>query len=259
MTAEIIAIASLKDGAGKTTACTALAAAGAAIGLDVIAIDLDPEGGVSRALDGVPRATILDVLESNVSLPAALMRHPLGMRTVASHRGIAEDVLSEGWLRSILATVLEESDLVILDTSTDERMLLAPLRVADRIVIATSLDILSMRAAALTAGFAEQADVLDRVSGLLVSNVVRELTRDTERLLQGLSSTGLALDTVLWHDGAWPGMLLPGCGEMPRFLMAEAKALLREVATRQAPTQALQRFLGLAQGRPSPEPLLSGV
>ena len=64
MAAEIITIASLKGGVGKTTTSYALAAAAAASGLRVIAIDLDPTGGLSNALEKAKRATSIVELSS---------------------------------------------------------------------------------------------------------------------------------------------------------------------------------------------------
>jgi len=41
-----------------------------------------------------------------------------------------------------------------------------------------------------------------------------------------------------------------GRGELPDAeLLAESKMLLREVATRPSPTEALRQFVGMAQGR----------
>src|ERR1700692_3088129 len=60
--AEVITIASLKGGVGKTTSSYALCAAAAAGGLKVIAIDLDPTGGLSNALERAKRrVTVIDV------------------------------------------------------------------------------------------------------------------------------------------------------------------------------------------------------
>src|SRR6202158_3627617 len=75
--AEVITIASLKGGVGKTTSSYALCAAAAAGGLKVIAIDLDPTGGLSNALERAKRSvTVIDVLHGRVSLRDALIDHP---------------------------------------------------------------------------------------------------------------------------------------------------------------------------------------
>ena len=89
MPAEVITVASLKGGVGKTTTSYALAAAAAARHLRVIAIDLDPTGGLSNALERAKRTvTIADVLRGRCTLEEALIDHPLGIRTVAGHRSL---------------------------------------------------------------------------------------------------------------------------------------------------------------------------
>ena len=100
MPAEVITIASLKGGVGKTTSSYALCAAAAAGGLKVIAIDLDPTGGLSNALERAKRSvTVIDVLHGRVTLREALIDHPLGIRTVVSHRSLNDEVAIEGAAR----------------------------------------------------------------------------------------------------------------------------------------------------------------
>ena len=68
-------------------------------------------------------------------------------------------------------------------------------------------------------------------------------------LLNGLTLSGLAFETVLWYSPGWV-VATSGRGELPDAeLLAESKVLLREVATRPSPTEALRQFVGMAQGR----------
>ncbi|MGH7687636.1 MAG: ParA family protein [Candidatus Dormibacteria bacterium] len=250
MPAEIITIASLKGGVGKTTSSYALAAAAADGGLRVLAIDLDPTGGLSNALEKAKRtSTIADVLHNRVSIKDAYMDHPLGIKAVASHRSLNEDTPSETQLREIIDTVTDEFDLVLLDTHPHEPSLIGPMAVADRIVVPTALDILSLRAAALTVGVAQQLEVLERIRGIIVTNVKRPMSRITESLLNGLTMSGLAFDTVLWYSPGWI-LATSGRGELPdQDLLTQSKMLLREVAVRPVPVEALKQFISMAQGR----------
>lgn len=252
MPAEIITVTSLKGGVGKTTTTYALAAAAVASGIRVIAVDLDPTGGLSNVLEKAKRGvTIADVLRGRVTLRDALIDHPLGIRTVAGHRSLNHESLLEGQLRSILEPALEDVDIVLLDTHPHEPSLLGPLAVADRIVIPTALDVLSLRAAALTVGLAQQVGALERIRGIAVTNAKRPMSRITESLLNGLTMSGLAFETVLWFSSGWVHAT-SGRGELPdERLLAQAKALLAEVGTRAVPVEALRQFIRMAQGRPA--------
>jgi len=128
----------------------------------------------------------------------------------------------------------------------------SPIAVGDRIVIPTALDILSLRAAALTVGLAQNMGALERIRGIVVSNAKRPLSRITESLLNGLTMSGLAFETVLWFSSGWV-IATSGKGELPDpTLLDMAQALLQEVATRPVPVDALRQFISMAQGKRPP-------
>ena len=71
--AETIAVLSLKGGTGKTTTVRTLADVFRRIGLDVLCVDLDPQGNLSDYFDVPADATptVADVLSGNAKAKAA--------------------------------------------------------------------------------------------------------------------------------------------------------------------------------------------
>src|ERR671939_1564732 len=71
--AETIAVLSLKGGTGKTTTVRTLADVLRRIGLDVLALDLDPQGNLSDYFDVPPDAspTMAEVLAGDAKTHAA--------------------------------------------------------------------------------------------------------------------------------------------------------------------------------------------
>ena len=84
--AETIAVLSLKGGTGKTTTVRTLADVFRRIGLDVLAIDLDPQGNLSDYFDVAPDATptIADVLGGQAKAKACRPRRGAASRSWAS-------------------------------------------------------------------------------------------------------------------------------------------------------------------------------
>src|ERR671935_259668 len=72
--AETITVLSLKGGTGKTTTVRTLSDVLRRVGLDVLAIDLDPQGNLSDYFDVPPDAspTIADVLAGDAKAKAAV-------------------------------------------------------------------------------------------------------------------------------------------------------------------------------------------
>ena len=248
--AEVITIASLKGGVGKTTSSYALCAAAAAGGLKVIAIDLDPTGGLSNALSG-PNAALPSSTSCMVAsrLREALIDHPLGIRTVVSHRSLNDESPSKEQLDEMLTDVRDDCDIILLDTHPHEPSLVGPMGAADRIVIPTALDILSLRAAALTRRSRpatrcprpdpghrchkrETAALADHRLAAQRAHAQRARVRDGPLVLAGLGRGHVGSRRAARRGAA-----------------RREQALLREVATRPSPTEALRQFVGMAQGR----------
>ena len=117
--AETIAVLSLKGGTGKTTTVRTLADVFRRIGLDVLCVDLDPQGNLSDYFDVPPDAspTMADVLNGDAKAKAAA--HD-GIIPATPNLAEAERVLSgkmgrEVVLRKALKEPRKQHDLILID------------------------------------------------------------------------------------------------------------------------------------------------
>src|ERR687894_190284 len=117
--AETIAVLSLKGGTGKTTTVRTLTDVFRRLGLDVLAIDLDPQGNLSDYFDVAPDAspTIADVLAGQAKAKAAA-HDGVGPATpilAEVERSMSGKMGRELVLRKALKDVRKEHDLVLID------------------------------------------------------------------------------------------------------------------------------------------------
>jgi chromosome partitioning protein len=117
--AETIAVLSLKGGTGKTTTVRTLADVLRRIGLDVLAIDLDPQGNLSDYFDVPPDAspTIADVL-SGASKPRAAIHDGIVPATpilAEVERTLSGKMGRELVLRKALKDARKQHDVVLID------------------------------------------------------------------------------------------------------------------------------------------------
>src|SRR5690242_7029224 len=117
--AETIAVLSLKGGTGKTTTVRTLTDVFRRIGLDVLAIDLDPQGNLSDYFDVAPDAspTIADVLGGQAKAKAATHGGviPAAPALAEVERSMSGKMGRELVLRKALKDVRKEHDLVLID------------------------------------------------------------------------------------------------------------------------------------------------
>jgi chromosome partitioning protein len=117
--AETIAVLSLKGGTGKTTTVRTLADVFRRIGLDVLAIDLDPQGNLSDYFDVPPDAapTIGDVLAGQAKARDAVHGGVIPATPILAEveRSLSGKMGRELVLRKALKDVRKEHDLVLID------------------------------------------------------------------------------------------------------------------------------------------------
>jgi len=152
---HVIAIVSTKGGVGKTTAAASLAGALAANGDAVLAVDVDPQGGLSSALGTHSlRPGLYEILLRGHAMGEAIQRGPmptLDLLPAEPDLAAADVELRERphWRSSLkvaLATLDDRYAVAILDTPPGQRVLTyAAISAADGVVIASPYEMLSYR------------------------------------------------------------------------------------------------------------------
>ena len=117
--AETIAVLSLKGGTGKTTTVRTLADVLRRVGLDVLAIDLDPQGNLSDYFDVPPDATptIADVLSGDAKAKAAIHDGIVPATPILAEveRSMSGKMGRELVLRKALKDARKQHDVVLID------------------------------------------------------------------------------------------------------------------------------------------------
>jgi len=120
MAADTIAVLSLKGGTGKTTTVRTLADVLRRVGLEVLAVDLDPQGNLSDYFDvpGDASPSIADVLSGDAKLKDAV--HDGGIVPAARHLAEVERSLSgkmgrEVVLKKALKDARKQYDVILID------------------------------------------------------------------------------------------------------------------------------------------------
>ena len=117
--AQKIAVLSQKGGTGKTTAVRTLTDVFRRTGLDVLAVDLDPQGNLSDYFDVDPAAspTVGDVLSGNAKARDAIHGGviPANLALAEAELSMAGKMGRELILRKALTDVDPEHDIILID------------------------------------------------------------------------------------------------------------------------------------------------
>ena len=114
-----IAVLSQKGGTGKTTMVRSLADVFERLGLDVLAIDADPQGNLSDYFDADPEAqpTLTEVLQGQVRAADAVHGPviPANLTLAEAELMLAGKIGREMTLRSALRDLKREKDVILID------------------------------------------------------------------------------------------------------------------------------------------------
>jgi chromosome partitioning protein len=117
--AETIAVLSLKGGTGKTTTVRTLTDVLRRIGLDVLAVDLDPQGNLSDYFDvpGDASPTVADVLSGEAKLRAAVHDGVVPATPILAEveRSLSGRMGRELVLRRALKDARRRHDVILVD------------------------------------------------------------------------------------------------------------------------------------------------
>lgn len=165
----IVTFASQKGGVGKTTGAVNLATTLTINGHRTLLVDLDPQGNCSVSLHETPRPAVFSYLLDPSSRPV-ITYHLL----TPEHDGptrpdllpgndrtkTAALVCSQEWgfsrTCSMLAELHRHYDVLVFDTPASGILQEAAVKVADVLIIPTSLEMLSMDAVAMTVNLANE-------------------------------------------------------------------------------------------------------
>ena len=119
MSATTIAVLSQKGGTGKTTMVRTLADVFERLGLDVLAVDADPQGNLSDYFDADPEAepTLADVLMGQARAADAIHGRviPANLRLAEAELALAGKIGREVTLRNGLRDVQRSKDMILID------------------------------------------------------------------------------------------------------------------------------------------------
>jgi chromosome partitioning protein len=116
---DAIAVLSQKGGTGKTTMARSLADVFERLGMDVLAVDADPQGNLSDYFDADPNAhpTLSDVLQGQARAAEAVHGQvvPANLRLAEAELMLAGKIGREVTLRNALRDLRRQRDVILID------------------------------------------------------------------------------------------------------------------------------------------------
>src|ERR1035437_2037114 len=242
---EILCITSGKGGVGKTTTTFAIAEA-AVRQNSVLVFDLDPMRSISRQFK-VPYegGTVADLISGEKRLQDIVYETESEVLIIPGSKDLSFLSLGEDALYSLIEPAIGNVDYVLLDTQPSMGAIDSPMRVATKIVVPSIMDMVSLPIAAETVALAKRMGILDKVVGVLGTNVRRPLSVSTREIYGMLREGGVALEHVMWSTKLWPEALALGTLKTQPVLMTIAQEIFDEILEFKSPNEALSAFAAL--------------
>ena len=189
-----IAILSQKGGTGKTTMTRTLSDVFSRLGLDVLAIDADPQGNLSDYFDADPDAspTLSDVLQGQARAADAVHGDvlPANLTLAEAELALAGKIGRETTLRNALRDLKRQKDVILIDCPPTLGLLTVnALVAADHAILSTEAQYFSLQ------GMEQAVEVLDLARDSLnpelellgvVMNIVNMRTRHARQTREAL-------------------------------------------------------------------------
>ena len=193
--ATTIAVLSQKGGTGKTTMTRTLSDVFDRLGVDVLAIDADPQGNLSDYFDADPAAhpTLAEALQGQVRAADAVHGPliPANMRLAEAELMLAGKIGREVTLRNALRDLKREKDLILIDCPPTLGLLTVnALVAADHAILSTEAQYFSFQGVEQAMEVVDLArDSLNPELDLLgvVLNIANMRTRHARQTLDALN------------------------------------------------------------------------
>jgi chromosome partitioning protein len=191
--ARIIALANQKGGVGKTTTTLSLGAALAEIGLQVLIVDFDPQGGCALGLGIEPGSLELSVynalLDRNCEVEEVVLKTsvpnleilPSNIDLSAAEIMLVQEVAREQTLMRVLAPLRMKYDFILIDCPPSLGLLtINALTAADGVIIPLECEYYALRGMALLMDSIER--IRDRLNPRLQVDGIVATLLDTRTL-----------------------------------------------------------------------------
>ncbi|NGO70677.1 AAA family ATPase [Streptomyces boncukensis] len=199
----VVAVAGAKGGVGATLAAVQLALAGSAGGRTAALVDLDLQAGdVGSYLDVQFRRSVADLAGINDISPRVLQdavyTHETGLGLLlAPAEGERGEDVDDRAARQIIAALRARYELVVVDCGTQMSAAgAAAVELADRAVLLTTPDVVSVRAAKRMVRLWERLQIRKAEETLAVVNRASRLTEIQPPLIARITGTPVARSTI---------------------------------------------------------------